>query len=63
MARGMNVSIPLDKFSIQLELDALVDLDIAPELRNDPGRWQVWKIRPGFAYVLGREIVQIWWQA
>jgi len=51
-ARGMGVSIPLDKFSIQLEQDGLVDLEIAPELHDDPGRWQFWQIRPGLAYVL-----------
>lgn len=51
-ARGMGVSIPLDKFSIQLEQDGLVDLEIAPELRDDPRRWQFWQIRPGRTYVL-----------
>lgn len=51
-ARGMGVSIPLDEFSIQLEQDGLVDLEIAPELHDDPGRWQLWQIRPGCRYVL-----------
>jgi 4'-phosphopantetheinyl transferase len=51
-ARGMGVSIPLDKFSIQLEQDGLVDLEIEPELHDDPGRWQFWQIRPDRGYVL-----------
>lgn len=51
-ARGMGVSIPLTKFSIQLEQDGLVDLEIAPELHDDPSRWQFWQIRPERTYVL-----------
>lgn len=51
-ARGMGVSIPLDKFSIQLERDGLVDLETAPELHDDAGRWQFWQIHPARAYVL-----------
>jgi 4'-phosphopantetheinyl transferase len=51
-ARRMGVSIPLDRFSIRLEQDGLVDLEIAPELHDDPGRWQFWQIRPGRAHVL-----------
>jgi 4'-phosphopantetheinyl transferase len=51
-ARGMGVSIPLDKFSIQLERDGLVDLEIAPELDDDASRWQFWQIRPAHTYVL-----------
>ena len=51
-ARGMGVSIPLDGFSIQLGQDGLVDLKIAPELRDDPARWQFWQMWPGRAFVL-----------
>lgn len=51
-ARGMGVSIPLDKFSIQLEQDGLIDLQITPELCDDPRRWQLCQIRMGGAYVL-----------
>jgi 4'-phosphopantetheinyl transferase len=51
-ARKMGVSIPLDKFSIQLEQDGLIDLEIAPELHDDPRRWQFWQIRPDRTYVL-----------
>jgi 4'-phosphopantetheinyl transferase len=51
-ARRMGVSIPLDRFSIQLEQGGLVDLEIAPELHDDPRRWQFWQIRPGRAHVL-----------
>jgi 4'-phosphopantetheinyl transferase len=51
-ARGMGVSIPLDKFSIRLERDGLVDLEIAPELDDDASRWEFWQIRPSRTYVL-----------
>ena len=51
-ARGMGVSIPLDKFSIHLEQDGLINLEIAPELYDDPGRWQFWQIRLERTYVL-----------
>jgi 4'-phosphopantetheinyl transferase len=51
-ARGMGVSLPLDKFSIQLEQDGLVDLEIAPELHDDPSRWQLWQSRLGRTYLL-----------
>jgi 4'-phosphopantetheinyl transferase len=51
-ARGMGVSIPLDKFSIQLERDGLVDVEIAPELDDSAARWQFWQVRPAPTYVL-----------
>lgn len=51
-ARGVGVSMPLDKFSIQLERDGLVDLEVAPELDDDPRRWQFWQFRPGRTHML-----------
>jgi 4'-phosphopantetheinyl transferase len=51
-ARGMGVSIPLQKFSFRLERDGLVDLEIAPELGDDPKRWQFWQMRPAHEHVL-----------
>ena len=51
-ARGMGVSIPLQKFSFRLERDGLVDLEIAPELGDDPKRWEFWQMRPAHEHVL-----------
>ncbi|WKA26405.1 4'-phosphopantetheinyl transferase family protein [Bradyrhizobium roseum] len=51
-ARGMGVSIPLDKVSVRLDRDGLVDFEVAPELDDDPRRWQFWQFRPGRAHIL-----------
>jgi 4'-phosphopantetheinyl transferase len=51
-ARGRGVSIPLQKLSFLLERNGFVDLEIAPELSDDPSRWQLWQIRPAPGYVL-----------
>ena len=51
-ARGMGISIPLQKFSFQLERDGFVDLEIAPELCDDAKRWQFWQMRPASEHML-----------
>jgi 4'-phosphopantetheinyl transferase len=45
-ARGMGLSIPLDKFSFHYPDDRAVALTIDPDLADDPGRWQFWQLRP-----------------
>jgi 4'-phosphopantetheinyl transferase len=45
-ARGMGLSLPLDKFSFHYPDDREVTLSICPELMDDPARWQLWQIQP-----------------
>jgi 4'-phosphopantetheinyl transferase len=45
-ARGMGLSLPLDKFSFHYPDDREVTLSICPELLDDPARWQLWQIQP-----------------
>jgi len=45
-ARGMGLSLPLDKFSFHYPDDHAVDIAIAPELADNSARWQFWQFRP-----------------
>ncbi len=45
-ARGMGLSIPLDKFSFHYPHERGVRLAIEPELGDDAGRWCLWQFRP-----------------
>lgn len=45
-ARGMGLSLPLDKFSFHYAGDRDVALAIEPELGDDAARWQFWQFRP-----------------
>jgi len=51
-ARGMGVSIPLHGFGVGLAQAGLATLDIAPELSDQSGRWQLWQTSPAPGYVL-----------
>lgn len=51
-ARGMGLSLPLDKFSFHYADDASVELSIRPELADDPERWQFWQFRPSPEYLV-----------
>lgn len=44
-ARGMGLSIPLDKFSFHYPRNDAVEIVIHPDLADDPGKWQFWQIR------------------
>lgn len=44
-ARGMGLSLPLDKFSFHDLNDTSVCLSIRPELADDPARWSFWQFR------------------
>lgn len=47
-ARGMGLSIPLDRFSFQFPTPETVSLRTDPVLCDDAGRWQLWQLRlPG----------------
>jgi 4'-phosphopantetheinyl transferase len=51
-ARGMGLSLPLDKFSFHgLDADASV-LEIDPVLNDDPARWQFWRFCPSPEYLV-----------
>ena len=51
-ARGMGLSLPLDKFSFHYPDDGAVRIAIHPELADDAGRWQFWQFRPAPQYLL-----------
>jgi 4'-phosphopantetheinyl transferase len=45
-ARGMGLSLPLDKFSFHYPNEHRVALVIQPELQDDAARWQFWQFQP-----------------
>jgi 4'-phosphopantetheinyl transferase len=51
-ARGMGLSLPLDKFSFHYPDDDAVEIAIDPELADDAERWQLWQFRPSPEYLV-----------
>jgi 4'-phosphopantetheinyl transferase len=51
-ARGMGLSIPLDKFSFGFPQDHAIEVSIDPELEDGSERWQFWQLRPTPAYLV-----------
>ena len=51
-ARGMGVSLPLDRFSFYFADDHSVDLVINPELCDDSSRWHLSQFRPTSEHLL-----------
>jgi 4'-phosphopantetheinyl transferase len=51
-ARGMGLSIPLDRFSFQFPHDHTVKISIHPELADSAALWQFWQFRPSSEYLL-----------
>jgi len=51
-ARGMGLSLPLDKFSFHYPDEHAVEIAIDPELGDDPARWQFWQLRPRPQYLV-----------
>jgi 4'-phosphopantetheinyl transferase len=51
-ARGMGLSLPLDKFSFHYPNDHSVEIAISPELADDSARWQFWQFRPRPEYLV-----------
>jgi len=51
-ARGMGLSLPLDKFSFQYADDRAVEIAIHPELADDAARWQFWQFQPKPEYLV-----------
>jgi len=51
-ARGMGLSIPLDKFSFRYPHEHAVELAVDPELADTAARWQFWQFRPTPHYLV-----------
>lgn len=51
-ARGMGLSLPLDKFSFQYPHARGVNIAIHPELADDAARWEFWQFRPTAEYLV-----------
>lgn len=51
-ARGMGLSIPLDRFSFHYPHERGVALSVQPDLGDDAARWQFWQCRPAPDYLL-----------
>lgn len=51
-ARGMGLSLPLDKFSFHFPGDSEVQLAIQPELADDAARWRLSQFRPRPEYLV-----------
>jgi 4'-phosphopantetheinyl transferase len=45
-ARGMGLSLPLDKFNFRFPDERSVDIDIDTALADDPKSWEFWQFRP-----------------
>ena len=45
-ARGLGLSVPLNRFSVHLPAAGPVSLSIDPGLEDDPKRWRFWQCRP-----------------
>jgi 4'-phosphopantetheinyl transferase len=51
-ARGMGLSLPLDKFGFYYPREDAVCLAIEPELGDNPSRWRFWQFRPRRQYLV-----------
>jgi 4'-phosphopantetheinyl transferase len=51
-ARGMGLSLPLDKFSFHYAHANNVSIAIRPELADDAARWQFWQFQPAPEYLV-----------
>jgi 4'-phosphopantetheinyl transferase len=51
-ARGMGLSLPLDRFGFRYPDASTVAIDIDPELEDCASRWQLWQFRPTPAYLV-----------
>lgn len=51
-ARGMGLSLPLDKFSFHYGDEQAVEIAIDSDLADDASRWQFWQFRPRHEYLV-----------
>lgn len=50
-ARGLGLSIPLDRFAFDLDDVTGIRLTIAPSLGDSPGRWRFWQLQLGHEHL------------
>jgi 4'-phosphopantetheinyl transferase len=50
-ARGMGLSLPLQKFQFSFPAERRVHIDIDADLNDDPRRWCFWQFRPAAPYL------------
>lgn len=51
-ARGMGLSLPLDRFSFHYRDDRAVEIAIDPALGDEAARWQFWQFQPAPEYLV-----------
>lgn len=51
-ARGMGLSLPLDKFGFRYPRDNSVEIYIDPDLEDDAAGWQFWQFRPSADHLI-----------
>jgi 4'-phosphopantetheinyl transferase len=51
-ARGMGLSIPLDKFGFYFPRAGAVEIEIDATLADDAARWQFWQFQPSREYLI-----------
>lgn len=51
-ARGMGLSLPLDRFSFDFPHHRAVRISIQPDLDDHAGRWSFWQCRPTADYLM-----------
>lgn len=51
-ARGMGLSLPLDRFSIHFHGERAIGMTAAADIDDDPGRWCFWQCRPSPQHLL-----------
>jgi 4'-phosphopantetheinyl transferase len=51
-ARGMGLSLPLDRFSFEFPNHSAVSISIDPELQDHADRWSFWQYRPTADYLM-----------
>ena len=50
-ARGMGLSIPLDRFSFRFPHEEHIEIEIHPDQEDLPARWRFWQMRMGPQHV------------
>ena len=50
-ARGLGLSLPLQKFSFDIHADRTVSLSVDPSIGDTASRWQFWQFRPSRDHV------------
>jgi 4'-phosphopantetheinyl transferase len=51
-ARGVGLSLPLDRFGFRLEGDHYIQFSALPGCDDNPSRWRFWQLRPSDDYLV-----------